>query len=83
MSHLACAWLYITVTGALLLLVSLLLALVCVRGCDHRRKAKARAQDQVSVRGRRETVFFGACVVIVLGIYCRLQVQGAKFKFLF
>lgn len=50
-THLACAWLYIAVTGTLLFLVSLLLALVCVRGCDRRREAKARAADEVDFSG--------------------------------
>ena len=46
-SHLACAWLYIAVSGSLLLLLSFLLAILCLRACDRRTKAKTRAADEV------------------------------------
>jgi hypothetical protein len=46
-SHLACAWFYITVAGTMLLLFSLLLACLCVRGCDHHRCRKSHATDEV------------------------------------
>ena len=46
-SHLACAWLYIVVAGSILLLMSLLLAVLCVRCCDRRTKHIQRKHDEV------------------------------------
>jgi len=44
-SHLACAWLYITVGGTLALLIALTCAIICVRCCERRRDADKPTDD--------------------------------------
>lgn len=44
-SHLACAWLYITVGGTLALLLALSLAVICVRCCERRREDNKPIDD--------------------------------------
>jgi hypothetical protein len=46
-SHLACAWLYIAVSGTLLLLLSLLIAILCLRTCDRYTRTKSGSIDEV------------------------------------
>jgi len=49
-SHLACLWLYIVVVGGTILVLSLCLAVICVRCCDRRNKHKP-THDEVDFSG--------------------------------
>jgi len=53
-TELACLWLYLVAGGTVLLVISLVLAVACVRCCDTRTKAKYRSRhdvDQVDFSG--------------------------------
>eukprot|EP00092_Neocalanus_flemingeri_P050518 GFUD01058419.1.p1 GENE.GFUD01058419.1~~GFUD01058419.1.p1 ORF type:complete len:595 (+),score=197.68 GFUD01058419.1:320-2104(+) len=50
-SHFACAWLYIVVGGSISLIVSLVMAITCVRCCERRDRNNSKQRDEVDFPG--------------------------------
>jgi len=51
-SHLSCGWVYIVITGSAILIVSLCLAIICVRCCDRKgRKKQSFIHDEIDFSG--------------------------------
>ena len=49
--HMSCAWLYITIGAGSVLLLSCLLAMLCLRCCDYCRSRRRDKQDEVDFSG--------------------------------